>query len=187
MHDPTTLPDAGPGNKFAHSASVFQTRVLQKLGKVLLRVENTSTLTNHSSRSRSITRPSSAPSMTGCASIPGTLCLSRCGNVFRDSDSRILFILHSMPVDNAAQAKDFLIAYEEILRTTRRYFSVHKGTFSYHLIRPLSSRRDPLAFISPCLSGLADAQVLHAELIQRFATDVQKEHETLCTSSSFCE
>lgn len=33
MHDPTTLPDTGSVNKFAHNYSVFQTRVLQKLGK----------------------------------------------------------------------------------------------------------------------------------------------------------
>lgn len=34
MHDPTTLPEGGSVNKFAHNYSVFQTRVLQKLGKV---------------------------------------------------------------------------------------------------------------------------------------------------------
>lgn len=34
MHDPTTLPETGSVNKFAHNYSVFQTRVLQKLGKV---------------------------------------------------------------------------------------------------------------------------------------------------------
>lgn len=96
-------------------------------------------------------------------------------------------MLPSILVANVAQAKDFLIAYEEILRTTRRYFSVHKGTLSRQLIRRLCSCCDPWKVTLPCLSGLADAQVLHAELIQRFATDVQKEHETLCTQSLFRE